>query len=114
MLSYSEPIMPMSSVFPTRHWLTTTKNRLAKEKGWQRAAIGTAGRWHAAFQQGLYQLDVSEFAHTIDTWKTELFTQVDVGLTHVLAGIADTGPLCYGHRNMNHGPYHWCPPAMSP
>lgn len=71
----------------------TTLKKLAMDKGWQRAAIGTKGEWINDFRQGLKALDVIEYQNEIENWKTALFHEVDVGVTHVLAGIADTGAL---------------------
>lgn len=73
--------------------LSQTLHQLSSEKGWKKAVIGTQGKWHQAFQQGLNDIDVKAFSQEIENWKTELFTDIDVGITHVLAGIADTGTL---------------------
>ena len=71
----------------------TTLETLCSEKGWHRAAIGTEGEWINDFRQGLKALDIIEYQNDIENWKSALFHEVDVGVTHVLAGIADTGAL---------------------
>ncbi len=73
--------------------ISATLETLATEKGWHRAAIGTQGQWNSHFKQGLEALDVIEYQSEIEHWKSALFHEVDVGITHVLAGIADTGAL---------------------
>ncbi len=73
--------------------ISATLTTLTKEKSWHRAAIGTAGKWNNSFKQGLKALDVIEYHSEIENWKSALFHEVDVGITHVLAGIADTGAL---------------------
>ncbi len=81
-------VMPIES-----SQIASTIQALSLEKGWQRAAIGTQGDWHSDFKQGLVALDVIEYQNEIENWKSALFHGVDVGITHVLAGIADTGAL---------------------
>jgi L-lactate dehydrogenase complex protein LldG len=66
---------------------------LCDQKGWQHALIGTDGPYLNQCRQGLGHIRLSEFHQPLETWKTELFTAVDVGITHTLAGIADTGAL---------------------
>lgn len=73
--------------------LVNTLTRIAGDKGWQHAAIGTQGEHIAQFSAALQQIKVTAFDQNIERWKSELFTQVDVGITHTLAGIADTGAL---------------------
>ncbi|WP_428774465.1 LutC/YkgG family protein [Vibrio sp.] len=73
--------------------LGDTLSGLCTEKNWQRAAIGTDGEWHSTFCQGLQAVELTEYNQAIEQWKTPLFDQIDVGVTHVLAGIADTGAL---------------------
>ncbi|WP_275862606.1 lactate utilization protein C [Vibrio sp. CAU 1672] len=73
--------------------LADTIAAVTNEKGCQRAAIGSDGEYIPAFQQGLSKLEVTAFEQKIETWKSQLFNQIDVGVTHTLAGIADTGAL---------------------
>jgi len=73
--------------------ISATLTTLTEEKKWHRAAIGTDGEWNSSFKQGLNNLDVIEYHSEIENWKSALFHEVDVGVTHVLAGIADTGAL---------------------
>nr|WP_241670181.1 LUD domain-containing protein [Vibrio vulnificus] len=73
--------------------LESTIARIVSDKACQTAAIGTDGEYIHAFRNGLAQVKVVEFERHIEEWKSELFNQIDVGITHVLAGIADTGAL---------------------
>lgn len=73
--------------------ISETLGKLAQDNNWQRAAIGTEGKWINQFKHGLNTLDVIEFHSEIKNWKSALFHEVDVGITHVLTGIADTGTL---------------------
>ncbi|MDW6005013.1 LutC/YkgG family protein [Vibrio mangrovi] len=76
-----------------REQLIQTVHELCAQNGWQHAAIGTSGLWHSDFRKGLENIQITEYQQTIDQWKDELFTTVDVGLTDTCAGIADTGAL---------------------
>ncbi|MDW6094474.1 LutC/YkgG family protein [Vibrio rhizosphaerae] len=83
-----------AQVFPIeRQQLTATLEQLCAERGWQHAAIGTGGQWHQDFYQGLATILITEYQQTIEQWKDDLFTTIDVGLTDARAGIADTGAL---------------------
>ncbi|BAC97290.1 uncharacterized conserved protein [Vibrio vulnificus YJ016] len=73
--------------------LESTIARIVSDKACQTAAIGTDGEYIHAFRNGLAQVQVVEFERHIEEWKSELFNQIDVGITHVLVGIADTGAL---------------------
>jgi L-lactate dehydrogenase complex protein LldG len=73
--------------------ISDTLRRLASQKSWSTAAIGSGGEWLNEFRQGLDVVRVTQFSQPIEAWKSELFTDIDVGVTHVLAGIADTGAL---------------------
>lgn len=73
--------------------LNVTIQAVVADKAFRSAAIGTAGEYHHNFVRGLENLQTTLFDKAIEEWKTELFENVDVGVTHVLAGIADTGAL---------------------
>jgi L-lactate dehydrogenase complex protein LldG len=73
--------------------ISDTLARLASQKSWSTAAIGSGGDWLNEFRRGLEALSITQFSQPIEEWKSELFTEIDVGVTHVLAGIADTGAL---------------------
>jgi L-lactate dehydrogenase complex protein LldG len=73
--------------------LDVTIQAIVADKAFKTAAIGTAGEYHQSFVRGLDKLETTLFDKAIEEWKTELFENVDVGVTHVLAGIADTGAL---------------------
>lgn len=73
--------------------LSDTLIGLARDKGWQHAVIGTQGEHTEQFDTALSGIRLTAFDQNIEQWKSELFTQVQVGITHALAGIADTGTL---------------------
>jgi L-lactate dehydrogenase complex protein LldG len=73
--------------------LSDTLHQLAANKGWHHAAIGTQGEHIQAFHLGFNNIHISEFSQQIENWKSELFNHVDVGITHTLGAIADTGTL---------------------
>ncbi|SHO59089.1 LutC/YkgG family protein [Vibrio quintilis] len=73
--------------------LPDTLQRLCLEKGWQRAVTGYEGVYLESIHQGLSAIDVTEYRQPFETWKEDLFHNIDVGVTHTVAGIADTGAL---------------------
>jgi L-lactate dehydrogenase complex protein LldG len=58
-----------------------------------RLAVGTNGAFHQSIIQAGKQREVQLFDTEIEHVKSELFDEVDAGVTHSLAGIADTGTL---------------------
>jgi L-lactate dehydrogenase complex protein LldG len=68
-------------------------NTLVTEKGFKTAATGCIGKYSRQISQALSTVKVNRFHQPIEGWKSELFNDVDVGITHTLAGIADTGAL---------------------
>ncbi|QMV16221.1 LutC/YkgG family protein [Vibrio spartinae] len=76
-----------------RQQLIHTLHQLCQDHGWRHAAIGTNSLWHHDFRQGLENVQITEYQQTIEQWKDDLFTTVDVGLTDTRAGIADSGAL---------------------
>ncbi|MDB1123683.1 LutC/YkgG family protein [Vibrio algarum] len=77
----------------SRNELQGAIQQVVAKKGCEKAAVGTSGKYHADFIQGIENLEVTQFTNKIEGWKTKLFEQVDVGITHTLNGIADTGAL---------------------
>jgi L-lactate dehydrogenase complex protein LldG len=61
--------------------------------GCTRIAIGTGGPLQPLFDVALRGLAVQRFDRPIEDWKATLFDAVDAGITHVEAGLADTGTL---------------------
>jgi len=66
---------------------------LVDDKGVKTAAIGTDGEFIEAFRSGLANTELTAFSEQIEQWKTRLFDDTQLGVTHVRAGIADTGAL---------------------
>jgi L-lactate dehydrogenase complex protein LldG len=80
--------------------ISVEKNALAEtirfvvsSKGLHSAVMGSSGRYHEYFVEGLSNINTIIFDRAIEDWKTELFENIDLGITHTLAGIADTGAL---------------------
>lgn len=77
----------------TEATLATTIEELIEKKGLKRVAIGTQGQYHEKIRTGLERVEAIPFDLEIERWKSEMFNQIDAGITHVLAGISDTGAL---------------------
>ncbi len=73
-------------------WPAVLKAELAA-RGCRHVAVGTSPRLQAGLAEALQGLKVSRFDRPLETWKAELFDEVDVGITDTLAGVADTGTL---------------------
>ncbi|CAM3509322.1 Lactate utilization protein C [Vibrio aerogenes CECT 7868] len=73
--------------------LQETLQKLCQDKGWRRAVTGNAGAYLETIRQGLFAIEVTALEQPFERWKSELFHDVDVGITHAAAGIADTGAL---------------------
>jgi len=67
--------------------------QLIADKQLNRIAVGTDGEFQPAIKQATEHVESVAFDRDINEWKTELFEQIDAGITHCLAGIADTGTL---------------------
>lgn len=59
----------------------------------RRIAIGAASPLQPGLDATLHGLEVRRYTDALETWKTELFDQIDAGITATEAGIADTGTL---------------------
>ncbi|MFA0440980.1 lactate dehydrogenase [Vibrio sp. 10N.286.49.C2] len=77
----------------TRASLVATLRQTVEEYQLNNVAIGTAGEYIEAFHDATSQIQVTEFSDKIEEWKSELFDQIDAGITHTFGGIADTGAL---------------------
>ena len=73
--------------------LESQLGRLIADKQLHRIAIGSGGEFQQQIETAGQQAETVVFQRNINTWKTELFEQVDAGITHCRAGIADTGTL---------------------
>ena len=62
-------------------------------KQFKRIAIGTSGEFHTEIEQATQLVDTVLYDSDINDWKSDLFNNVDAGITHCSAGIADTGTL---------------------
>lgn len=67
--------------------------RLIENKQLHRIALGTGGEFQSAIDEATKQVEQVPFEREVSQWKTELFEKIDAGITHCLAGIADTGTL---------------------
>ncbi|MGF1730017.1 LutC/YkgG family protein [Photobacterium kasasachensis] len=67
--------------------------QIIADKQLHHIALGTGGEFQSAIDGATKQVESVSFEREVSQWKTELFEQVDAGITHCLAGIADTGTL---------------------
>ncbi|MDX1300872.1 lactate utilization protein C [Photobacterium sp.] len=74
------------------HLVDVVENVIAS-KSLQRIALGTGGEFHQDLLKATQHVDTVIFDRDISDWKKDLFDNVDGGITHSLAGIADTGAL---------------------
>ncbi|QUJ69886.1 lactate utilization protein (plasmid) [Photobacterium sp. GJ3] len=58
-----------------------------------RIATGTQGQYLAKIREGCQSADIVPFIQPIERWKESLFSEIDIGITHTHAAIADTGTL---------------------
>lgn len=77
----------------TRSELTSMLTSIINHYQFERIAIGTAGEYINDIEVASSSKQVTAFNESIEQWKSELFNQIDVGITHTLGGIADTGAL---------------------
>ncbi|GAL28044.1 predicted L-lactate dehydrogenase hypothetical protein subunit YkgG [Vibrio variabilis] len=77
----------------TRSELTSMLTSIINHYEFERIAIGTAGEYINDIEVASSSKQVTAFNESIEQWKSELFNQIDVGITHTLGGIADTGAL---------------------
>lgn len=80
--------------------LTVTEATLAdslaawlEQEGFEHLAIGRGGRWESAVQRACIGRDVLVPNGPFEQWKDILFETCQVGITHTLGAIADTGTL---------------------
>jgi L-lactate dehydrogenase complex protein LldG len=76
-----------------RSELTQALRDVMDSYGFSRVAMGTAGEYIRDFEDAAQDKQVTPFNQKIEDWKSELFNDIDVGITHTLGGIADTGAL---------------------
>ncbi len=77
----------------TRDELVHALHKVIEQYQFQRVALGTEGEYIDVFEQATSKQKVTAFNEEIEHWKAELFNDIDVGITHTLGGIADTGAL---------------------
>lgn len=100
-----------------RHALNETLKRLMIEKQFARIAIGTGGDLHSeivkaiSLVQIIQPLNILPFDAEFAQCKSQLFNDIDVGITHCRAGIADTGTLVLWPDNTEPRTLSLIPPA---
>lgn len=67
--------------------------KITLSKNLQQIAVGTSGEFHNNIVAATQSLKNVFFDRDIKDWKSKLFNEVDAGITHCRAGIADTGTL---------------------
>jgi len=73
--------------------LAETIKAVIVNKDLKRIALGSAGKFYEDIQQATQGVDNLIFDCHFSQVKKALFTEVDAGITHCRAGIADTGTL---------------------
>jgi len=73
--------------------LSNTIEKVAASKQLKQIALGTDGEFHQHIVQATRSLKTDLFDSDIKDWKSALFNDIDAGITHCRAGIADTGTL---------------------
>lgn len=73
--------------------LSNTIESVTVSKNIKQIALGTAGEFHDTIFNATRLLQSVFFDNDIKDWKSSLFNDVDAGITHCRAGIADTGTL---------------------
>ncbi|ABM03236.1 hypothetical protein DUF162 [Psychromonas ingrahamii 37] len=83
-----------AEVISTSHKaLSKLIEEVAVGKQLEHIALGTSGEFHEHIIQATKSLKTVFFDNDIKDWKSSLFNNVDAGITHCRAGIADTGTL---------------------
>ncbi|MFT5675778.1 MAG: L-lactate dehydrogenase complex protein LldG [Paraglaciecola sp.] len=73
--------------------LNEVLEKILLSKKFKRIALGTAGDFHKNLVQVTGPFETQIFDRDIKEWQSILFNDIDVGITHCSAGIADTGTL---------------------
>ncbi len=63
------------------------------QRGCRRVLLGRHSELEPALPQALAGLDLRRFDRPLQSWKHELFGEIDAGVTSTVAGVADTGTL---------------------
>ncbi len=63
------------------------------QRGCRRVLLGRTSELEPALPQALDGLDLRRFDRPLQSWKHELFGEIDAGVTSTVAGVADTGTL---------------------
>jgi L-lactate dehydrogenase complex protein LldG len=66
---------------------------LLVSKKFNNIALGTAGEFHENIVHATQFLETKLFNRDIKEWKSALFDDIDAGITHCRAGIADTATI---------------------
>ncbi|WP_120512515.1 LutC/YkgG family protein [Photobacterium salinisoli] len=73
--------------------LTDQLRQILKHAGARKTAAGTAGDYRNNIEEATRDISLVPFDKPIEDWKASLFADIDAGITHVHAAIADTGTL---------------------
>ncbi|GLS90455.1 hypothetical protein GCM10007916_15220 [Psychromonas marina] len=100
-----------------RHALNETLKTLIIEKQFARIAIGTGGDLHSEIVKAIslvqitHPLNILQFDVDFAQCKSQLFNDIDAGITHCRVGIADTGTLVLWPDNTEPRTLSLIPPA---
>ncbi|MEI8593428.1 LutC/YkgG family protein [Photobacterium sp. Hal280] len=73
--------------------LTEQLRQILEQVGARKVAAGTAGDYRDNIEAAAGAISLVPFDQPIEDWKASLFADMDAGITHVHAAIADTGTL---------------------
>lgn len=73
--------------------LTRVLTQQLQEMNIATVALGTKGEFWDTFVEASSPYSIRYFDQEIEAWKQELFNNIDVSITHCIAGVADTGAL---------------------
>ncbi len=73
--------------------IQTSLEKVYQSHDIKRLTVGSNGEFYHSIMQASQKLHIRQFDKEIECWKSELFSEIDAGVTHSLAGIADTGTI---------------------
>ncbi|USD67212.1 lactate utilization protein C [Vibrio sp. SCSIO 43136] len=73
--------------------ITSTIDNLVERHELKQVITGTHGEYQSQFEQALLHCNHHLFNQTLEEFKSQLFFEIDAGITHSVGGIVDTGAI---------------------